>query len=119
MISAKDLNRCIDLLAELNTTANTNEKRKILEIGYILKTELETVESWNTQELSLREKGRGNIDVKKLLEDNTQLFNENRQLQDLNVKLTQVINERIPFVENSIGEITNKFEYLTESLKKL
>lgn len=119
MISARDLNRCIDLLAELTTSASTNEKRKILEIGYILKTELETVESWDAQQTNNRERGRGQIDVKKLLEDNTQLFNENRQLQELNVKLTQVINERIPSVENSINDITNKFEYLTESLKKM
>ena len=39
MISAKDLNRCIDILAELNAGASQNSKGLILEVGYILKRE--------------------------------------------------------------------------------
>lgn len=116
MISAKDLNRCIDILAELNARADQNSKRLILEIGYILKTELNNVNAWDA---SQREGKRGNIDVKKLLEDNTQLFKENEKLIELNQKLKDVIEQRIPHVEQSIGGVNEKFEHLENVLNKL
>ena len=111
MISAKDLNRRIDILAELNVNATQHDKRLILEVGYILKQELETVNAWDASQLSNRERGRQpNIDVKKLLEDNTQLFNENKQLHELNLKLKEVIDQRIPKVENAVNIINEKFD---------
>lgn len=120
MISAKDLNRCIDILAELNAGADQHSKRLILEIGYILKQELSVVEAWDKSQLSDRERGRqANIDVKKLLEDNTQLFNENQKLMELNHKMKDVIEERIPHVEQLIGCVNDKFETLENALNKL
>ena len=119
MISAKDLRRCIDNLAELNAGADSNTKRLVLEVGYILKQELESVEAWNRQFKGNKNRGYGDIDVKKLLEDNTQLFNENKQLQDLNMKLKEVIDARIPNVERGISEVNNKFYLLTENINKL
>lgn len=119
MISAKDLRRCIDNLAELNASADTSSKRLILEIGYILKTELNTVETWDNQFKGNRNRGYGDIDVKKLLEDNTQLFNENKQLQDLNMKLKEVIDKRIPNVEKGISEVNRKFNLMSETINKL
>ena len=120
MISAKDLNRCIDILAELNARADQNSKRLILEIGYILKTELNNVNAWDASQREDRERGRhGNIDVKKLLEDNTQLFKENEKLIELNQKLKDVIEQRIPHVEQSIGGVNEKFEHLENVLNKL
>jgi hypothetical protein len=115
MISAKDLNRCIDILAELNARADQNSKRLILEIGYILKTELNNVNAWDESQRGRRE----NIDVKKLLEDNTQLFKENEKLIELNQKLKDVIEQRIPHVEQSIGGVNEKFEHLENVLNKL
>ena len=119
MISAKDLRRCIDNLAELNAGADTSSKRLILEIGYILKQELEMVESWNSQFKDNKNRGYGDIDVKKLLEDNTQLFNENNQLLDLNMKLKEVIDTRIPNVEKGISEVNRKFNLMSETINKL
>ncbi len=117
MISARDLRRCIDILAELNAGADSNSKRLILEVGYILKQELEAVEAWDSQ---FKDKKRGyNIDVNKLLEDNTQLFNENKQLQDLNLKLKEVIDQRIPNVEKGISEVNRKFNIMSETINKL
>lgn len=117
MISARDLRRCIDILAELNAGADSNSKRLILEVGYILKQELEAVEAWDSQ---FKDKKRGyNIDVNKLLEDNTQLFNENKQLQDLNLKLKEVIDRRIPNVERGMRDIGEKIGVMTDSINKL
>ena len=119
MISAKDLNRCIDILAELNVNATQHDKRLILEVGYILKQELSTVEAWDKSQLADRERGMRNIDVKKLLEDNTQLFNENKKLVEMNLKMKEVIEQRIPHVEQSIGVVNEKFETLENVLNKL
>jgi hypothetical protein len=118
MISARDLRRCIDILAELNASANSDYKRLILEVGYILKQELEAVEAWDSQ-FKDKKRGYGNIDVNKLLEDNTQLFNENKQLQDLNLKLKEVIDQRIPNVERGISEVNRKFNIMSETINKL
>lgn len=120
MIEAHDLNRCIDLLAEINLTADSNTKRKILEIGYILKQELDIVSDWNAQQAREKKTGRhSEIDVRKLMEDNTQLFNECHKLQELNVKLKQVIDEKIPYIEHAINGVNDKVGVLTESINKL
>jgi hypothetical protein len=105
-------------LAELNAGADSNSKRLILEVGYILKQELEAVEAWDSQ-FKDKKRGYGNIDVNKLLEDNTQLFNENKQLQDLNLKLKEVIDQRIPNVEKGISEVNRKFNIMSETINKL
>ena len=114
MISAKDLSHCIDNLAEINAclgngNGNAALKRLVLEVGYILKQELDIVSAWDIQFKGDKFKGH-NIDIKKLIEDNTQLFNENKQLHDLNLKLKEVIDQRIPKVENAVNTINEKFE---------
>jgi hypothetical protein len=76
------------------------------------------VEAWDSQ-FKDKKRGYGNIDVNKLLEDNTQLFNENKQLQDLNLKLKEVIDQRIPNVEKGISEVNRKFNIMSETINKL
>ena len=120
MISGRDLNRCIDLLADINVKADSETKRKLLEIGYILKTELNTVSAWEQQQARENKTGRhSEIDVRKLMEDNTQLFNENQALNELNLKLKQVIDERIPHVEGAIKGVNDRVTVLTETINKL
>ena len=112
MITAKDLSHCIDNLAEINAclgSGNSAVKRLILEVGYILKQELDTVSAWDAQFKGDRFKGH-NVDVKKLMEDNTQLFNENRKLHELNLKLKEVIDKRIPQVESAVQTVNEKFD---------
>lgn len=118
MISAKDLSHCIDNLAEINAclgSGNVALKRLVLEVGYILKQELDTVSAWNAQVKHDRLKGY-NVDVKKLMEDNTQLFNENKKLYELNLKLKEVIDQRIPKVENAVNTINEKCEAFSTAL---
>ena len=121
MLSAKDLNRCIDILAELNANADSqHDKRLILEIGYMLKQELETVNAWDASQLNDRERGRHQqIDVKKLLEDNTQLFNENKKLQEINIALKETIDQRIPKITEMVGTVNEKFDTFQEVISKL
>ena len=120
MIDAKELNRCIDLLAELSAEANSRQKRLILEVGYILKQELDVVNAWDASQRSDRERGRHQmIDVKKLLEDNTQLFNENKKLMELNLKMKEVIDKKIPLVETAIKGVNDKFDALETVMNKV
>ena len=120
MIDAKKLNRCIDLLAELSAEANSRQKRLILEVGYILKQELDVVNAWDASQRSERERGRHQqIDVKKLLEDNTQLFNENKKLMELNLKMKEVIDKKIPLVETAIKGVNDKFDSLETVMNKV
>jgi hypothetical protein len=119
MINEKDLNKCIDNLAEINGLigGDSNIRRLLLEVGYILKQELEVVSSWNTQFNNTNKlRGYGNVDVKKLIEDNTQLFNENRQLLDANLKLKAIIDSKIPYIEEKTNIITNGINHLSKSL---
>jgi regulator of replication initiation timing len=117
MISAEDLNRCIDNLADLSANASQLDKRKLLEIGYILKTELDTVNAWN-KSVSKERDMRG-IDVKKLLEDNTQLFNENKKLQEILAKMKSVIEDRIPRVESQINNVNEKVNNFQDFIRKI
>ena len=118
MIDEKTLTKCLDNLAEINANiTNSALKRLTLEIGYILKQELDNVALWNKQF-----KGRGNkpieIDINKLMEDNNQLFNENKKLHELNLKLKEIIDQKIPNVEKGIGDINKKFGTFAEILSK-
>jgi len=121
MISEKDLNRCIDILAELNAKDDGRNKKLLLEIGYILKTELNNVSAWNRSVEGQRQRGRGyeNIDVKKLLEDNTQLFNENHKLQQLNLKLKEALDERIAEIERRIENTNSRIAEFNSTIEKL
>ena len=56
--------------------------------------------------------------VKKLMEDNTQLFNENQRLQAANLKLKEVIDQKIPRVEDAIQHINEKVETFTTVLSE-
>lgn len=119
MIDAETLTKCIDYLAEINANVHHNAlRRMILEVGYTLKQELDNVNAWNQQfKGDDRLKGH-NIDVKKLIEDNTQLFNENKKLHELNMQLKHVIDEKIPHVEQAIGSINTKIETFSDILSK-
>ncbi len=118
MIDEKTLNKCIENLAEINANLSSSALRRlVLEVGYILKQELDNVSVWNQQFQGDKFKGH-QIDIKKLMEDNTQLFNENRKLHELNMKLKEVIDQRIPKVEHAINGINSKFETFSEVLSK-
>ena len=114
MISANDLRRCIEILAELNVLAESHKsKTLILEVGFILKQELDKVGEFESSYKSNK------LDAKKLLEDNTALFNENKRLHDLNMKLKEIVNQRIPKIESTITEVNGKIDMISERVNEL
>lgn len=122
MLSSKELNRCIDLLADINTMTDNNDiKLKLLEIGYSLQKELDNValiESMG-RDMDNRSRNMGSLDVKRLLEDNVQLFNEkekalkqNKELREILDSKLQVYETKLAMVTNSINEIRSGIEHI-------
>ena len=119
MISSNDLNKCIDNLAEINANiSSTSLKRKLLEVGYILKQELETVDAWDKRVANEHNVKTQNIDISKLLADNTQLYNENKKLQEVILKLKGVIDEKIPQMEKAFSHISDKITVFTDAINQ-
>ena len=120
MIDGKDLNRCIDILSELNAnTTSIRDKKLILELGYIIKQELDLVKAW---EDGLSEQSRlkyrtKTIDVNKLLEDNVQLYKDNEKLIKSVATLKGIIDTTIPSIEKKLGTINKKFDFLNNSIE--
>ena len=80
MISSRSLNRCIDLLAQINATGSPNVRQMALEIGYVLKQELDVVTSVEQAQSVNQRNPMANLSPDTLLRDNIQLFQENQKL---------------------------------------
>lgn len=114
MISAENLNKCIDKLATINAnTSNLQIKQLTVEIGYILKEELDNVKAWNSQ---FDNKKMPPLDLQKLMEDNTQLAQENSKLLNINMRLKDTIDEQIPKLEKVINTIGNKINQFNQTI---
>jgi hypothetical protein len=119
MINGNDLNRCIDILSELNANANNKrDKSLILELGYIIKQELDLVKAWESSHNGQRLRcGGAPIDIEKLLEDNAQLYKENETLlKNLN-KLKGMIESKIPAIQEDLTVINRKFDLLNNHIE--
>lgn len=117
MINGKDLNRCIDILSELNANAaSRKEKQLILELGYIIKQELDLVNLWE-QNHNNSIRGRERIDINKLLEDNAQLYKENQTLLKNLDKLKTMIETKLPSIQTDLTEIKNEFNVLNNHIE--
>lgn len=117
MMSSEELNRCIDILSELNANATTSEKRLILEMGYMIKQELDLV-------LEIEREGQkaaknGNISIKGLIQDNTQLFNENKKLFEENLKLKGMVESVTPMIEKKIATVIEQIGSINTMLNKI
>lgn len=119
MINSRNLNRCIDILSELNANAsNSLDKALILELGYIIKQELDLVEAWeNSHNEQTRRRGGEPIDINKLLEDNVQLYKENETLLKNLDKLKTIIDSKIPSIQEDLTTISRKFDLLNNHIE--
>ena len=103
MISLKHLNRCIDILSELNAKATSyRDKLLLLEIGGIIKEELDLA----------TENERKGLNAKALLEDNTKLFKDNEALIKDNIALKELIRVTIPKIESKIEKLIKMISVL-------
>lgn len=118
MISKEELNKCINILAELNARTNSrSDKTLLLEIGYVLKQELDNVTAW--EESHPRGRGLKQIDVNKVLEDNIQLCRENQTLIQSVSELKAMFEKALPSVQTRLQLIGEKFDALNENINRL
>jgi hypothetical protein len=120
MIDGKTLSRCIDILSELNARANdSRDKNRILELGYIIKQELDLVRAWESEHSEQKMKrGGAPIMVDKLLEDNAQLYKENETLLKNLEKLKNIVESKLPIIERHLEQIDNQFGSLNSFMEK-
>ena len=122
MLTSKELNKCIELLADINTMTNNNDiKMKLLEIGYSLKRELDNVsliESMNA-DMDNRARNMGSLDVKRLLEDNVQLFNEKERALKQNKELRDIIDSKLQIYETKLSLVTNSVNEVRKGVESL
>jgi hypothetical protein len=122
MLSSNELNKCIELLADINTMTNDrNIKTKLLEIGYTLKKELDNtslIESMD-RDINNRVSNMGTLDVKRLLEDNVQLFNEKERVLKQNKELREILDSKLQIYETKLGMITNTMSDVKQTIEAL
>lgn len=120
MLSSNELNNCIGLLADINSMTNDNNiKMKLLEIGYSLKRELDTVtliESMG-KDIDGRARNMDSIDVKRLLEDNVQLFNEKERAMKQNKELREVIESKLQIYETKLGMVADSVSQIKSAVQ--
>ena len=102
MISSNDLQKCINLLAQISNGASYDDRQKAVEIGYILKKELDIVsdiERRNSQE-------RRQPSMEGLINDNVQLFKENQKLLNENMELKTMLESRVTSISAKMNQVS-------------
>ena len=104
MLNSKQLDRCVNILDSIKDTLKDRESLEgILEVMYFLKKERDAViveESWANR----------TVDPNLLKRDNIQLLNENIKLKEDNSKLVKLVESKLPYIFNSIENITKGIE---------
>lgn len=108
MISKEKLNRCLNILSELNARIPIQyDKNLILEVGYIIKEELNRIELENK------------LDIKKLWQDNVALAKDNDTLHKTVQHLTSIINEKIPSINETLNTLISNSSHLQACIQSL
>ena len=108
MISKEKLNRCLNILSELNARIPIQyDKNLILEMGYIIKEELNQIELENK------------LDIKKLWQDNVALAKDNDTLHKTVQHLTSIINEKIPSINEALNTLISNSSHLQARIQSL
>jgi len=117
MISSQDLQRCIKLLAQMSDGASYGVRQTAVEIGYVLKKELDNViaiEQMNSDQ----QRGR-HLDMQGLINDNVQLFNENRKLLNENMELKTIIESRVNSIAAKMQSISGEVSQVNQLITSL
>lgn len=108
MISKEKLNRCLNILSEVNARIPIQyDKNLILEVGYIIKEELNQIELENK------------LDIKKLWQDNVALAKDNDTLHKTVQHLTSIINEKIPSINETLNTLISNSSHLQACIQSL
>ena len=114
MLTIDELKSCLEDLSIIDTYGEAHNARahiSFLHIHALLSKEINFLMDMERAKEN-RDIRRGNIDVKKLIEDNVQLCMENEKLRETCVKLKEEINDKIPNLINSINHFNNNLNQL-------
>jgi CHASE3 domain sensor protein len=117
MLSSQSLNRCIDLLAQINSVGASNVRQMALEIGYILKQELDIVVS--IEQAASGDRNPHSLDPKSMLQDNIQLFNENQKLLKENMELRGMLDSRVNFISSKVEEMRREIAAVNNNIMSI
>lgn len=117
MLSSQSLNRCIDLLAQINSVGASNVRQMALEIGYILKQELDIVVS--IEQAASGDRNPHSLDPKSMLQDNIQLFNENQKLLKENMELRGMLDTRVNFISSKVEEMRREIAAVNNNIMSI
>ena len=117
MLSSQSLNRCIDLLAQINSVGASNVRQMALEIGYILKQELDIVTS--IEQAASGDRNPHSLDPKSMLQDNIQLFNENQKLLKENMELRGMLDTRVNFISSKVEEMRREIAAVNNNIMSI
>ena len=104
MISSQDLEKCINLLAQISNGASHEVTQKAVEIAYILKKEIDVVKG--IEQASADERMR-HMDMQGLINDNVQLFHENHKLLQENTNLKGLLESRVTSIAAKVQNISS------------
>ena len=117
MISSTDLQKCLQILANITNGADYATRQQAVEIGYILKKELDIVTAIEQRNAS-NSLGR-QIDMQGLINDNVQLFHENNKLLQENMSLKNILESRVNAIAQKMTEVcgdVSRVNHVIESL---
>lgn len=94
-MTKQELNKCMNLLAQIYALnrSNNHTKELTLELGTILKKQTE------------QEEMKTILDPNKLYQDNVKLTEEINSIKKSCIKLTELINQKIPSINNTIEQL--------------
>ena len=100
MISSNDLEKCINLLAQISNGASYDDRQKAVEIGYILKKELDIV-----SDIERNHSQQRHPTMEGLVNDNVQLFHENQKLLKENMELKTMLESRVTSISAKMNQV--------------
>lgn len=114
MISSNDLQKCLNLLAQMSNGASYDVRQKAVEVGYILKKELDIVTG--IEQVSQNSNRGGHPDMKGLINDNVQLFHENQTLLQENMKLKDMLEERTTGIAERLYNLRGDIRLVNQAI---
>ena len=103
MISSNDLQKCINLLAQMSNGASYDVRQKAVEVGYILKKELDIVAG--IEQMNANNQGDRQLNMQGLINDNVQLFHEDQKLLQENMELKTMLESRVTSISAKMNQV--------------
>ena len=113
MISSNDLQNCINMLAQISNGAPHTTRQMAVEIGYILKKELDIVTEIENKS------NRRTPDMQGLMNDNVQLFHENQKLLNENMELKNLLEARVTGISAQLHSVCGDVSRINQLITSL